>query len=97
MEFTQALSIKEKNKYLIGKKNNGACIDELILVPTNNKVSEEFFKIYLQLLDGDKAIIPYSGFDVDIVVVFDKKRICEGVFSYMSIFNLPKELGIIEE
>lgn len=97
MEFNQAIKLKEKNKHLLGKKDKGATIDELILVPTNNDSAEEFLKIYLQLLDGDKAIIPYTGSDVNVVAVFDKKRTHQGFFFFTNIFNLPDELGVIEE
>jgi hypothetical protein len=97
MEFTQAILIKEKNKHLLGKIDNGATIDELILVPTDNKSAEEYLKIYLQLLDGEKAIAPFKGFDVDIVAVFDKKRIHQGFFFHTSIFNLSNQLGVISE
>lgn len=97
MEFNQAVQIKEKNKHLIGKKDKGATIEELILVPTSNPSAEDFLKIYLQLLDGEKAIIPYTGSDVDVVAVFDKKRIHQGFFFHTNIINLSDELGVVVE
>ena len=97
MEFNQAILLKEKNKHLIGKNEKGATIEELILVPTNHESADQFLKIYLQILDGEKAIIPFSGNDVDIVAVFDKKRINGGFFLHTNILNLSDELGVIKE
>lgn len=98
MEFDKATELKEKNNHLIGKKDSGATIDELILVPTNADLAEECFKIYLQTLDGEQAILPFAGEDVDIVAVFDKKLIHNrGVFFKTDIFNLPDDLEVITE
>ncbi|MBI3510736.1 MAG: hypothetical protein HY064_08730 [Bacteroidetes bacterium] len=97
MEFKQAILLKEKNKHLLGKQDKGATIEELILVPTNNESAEEFLKHYLQILDGEKAIIPFSGSDVDIVAVFDKKKIHAGFFFHTNILNLSDELRVINE
>ena len=98
MNFQKAKLIKEQNVNLIGKMHNGATIDELVLFPTDSKLSEKFTKLYLLTLDGDKAIIPFIGTDVDIVAIFDKDRIMKHkVLFHTSIFNLPPEFKIITE
>lgn len=94
MNFNEALELKNKNGHLIGKKDNGATIDELILVPTDSELADIVLKNYLLTLDGNTAVIP-NGADLDVVVVFDKKRIrSQNFFLKTSIFNLPAELGV---
>lgn len=98
MEYNKALKVLANNKHLIGKMDKGATIDELILVPTNSNLTESFLKLYLQTLDGNKAIIPFLNVDVDVVAVFDKKRIVgQGIFFHTNIYNLPEILGIKDE
>lgn len=98
MEYNEALQFVEKNLHLIGKKDKGATIEELILVPTNAALRDDFLKLYLRTLDGNLAIQPYIGADVDIVAVFDKKRIVsQGVFFHTNILNLPDNLEVITE
>ena len=98
MNFQKAKLIKELNINLIGKIYNEATIDELVLFPTNAELSERFTKLYLRTLDGDKAIIPFIGTDVDIVAIFDKNSIMkQHVLFHTSIFDLPKEFKIITE
>lgn len=98
MDYQTAINLKIKNKHLIGKLDKGATIDELILVPTNANLTDKFIKLYLQTLDGDESILPFTSSDVDIVAVFDKDRIDgQGVFLHTSIFNLPDNLGVFIE
>lgn len=98
MDFKKAEDLKRKNGHLIGKKDNSATIDELILVPTDASIKEKFLTHYLQILDGDEAIRSFIGVDVDIVAVFDKGRIDgQDIFFHTSIYNLPDNLGAITE
>lgn len=98
MDINEATILKAKNLHLIGKKDKGATIDELILIPTNSDLADKFLQIYLRILDGEKAIIPFAGSDVYIVAVFDKKRISgQNFFFHTDILNLPDELGVITE
>jgi hypothetical protein len=98
MNYNEAVVLKEKNSHLIGKKDKGATIDELILVPTDEDLAEKVLKLYVQTLDSEKAIEPFAGMDVCIVAVFDKKRIRgQNFFFKTDILNLPDELGVITE
>ena len=98
MNFNEAIILKAKNLHLIGKKDKGATIDELILVPTDQNLADQFLKLYIQTLDGDAAIKPFAGTDVFIVAVFDKKRISGQDFLFQTnIINLPSDLGAIIE
>jgi len=98
MEYIKAILLLANNSHLIGKKDKGATIEELILVPTNNELRDEFLKLYLRTQDGQVAIQPFTGTDVDIVAVFDKKRIeIQGIFFHTNIFNLPDNLEVVTE
>lgn len=99
MDFQKAIEIKEKNQHLLGMESpKGGTIDEIILVPTNEMYSNQFQRNYIQCLDGDIAIAPFIGQDVNILVVVDKYRINrEAVFLYTDLLNLPEEYNIITE
>ncbi|MEO7046398.1 MAG: hypothetical protein ABI091_13895, partial [Ferruginibacter sp.] len=71
---------------------------ELVLFPTNSKITEKFLKSYISTMDSEKAILPFTGTDVDVVAIFDKSRIMErGLVFHVSIFDLPEEFIIITE
>lgn len=98
MNYDKALLLLEKNQHLIGKTDNGSTIEELIIVPTDAQLKETFLKIYLQTLNGERAIQSFIGADVDIIAVFDKERIdAQGTFLYTNIFNLPDRVKAIIE
>jgi hypothetical protein len=45
--------------HLIGKKDKGAIIEELILIPSNAGLKDDFLKLYLSSLNGNVSkIIP---------------------------------------
>lgn len=75
MEIKEALDKTNAHKDLLGKKMNGASIDELIIVPTNIELKRQFEESYIDSLDALAAIKPFTNVDVDIFVVFDKHRI----------------------
>jgi hypothetical protein len=96
MEFAKADDLKRKNQHLIGKQYKGATIDELILFPTDIKLSKDYLNIYMQIKDGEQAIKPFSGVDVDVVAVFDKSTIdAQGFLFQTNILNLSSDLGVI--
>lgn len=97
MDFETAEKLKRKNAHLIGKKDKGATIEELILVPTNVDLADAFLKLYLQTLDGKKSISPFAEEDMCVVAVFDKHRIASGFFFHTDISNLPESLGVVME
>lgn len=97
MDFQKAEQLKRKNSHLIGKRDNGQTIDELILVPSNPDLAVDFFKLYRQTLDGEKSILPFTGTDVDIVAVFNKKYFEQSFFFHKNILDLPDGLEVITE
>jgi len=99
MDFQKAIEIKEKNQHLLGMESpKGGTIDEIILVPTNGVYANQFQINYIQCLDGDLAIAPFIGQDVNILVVVDKYRInTESIFLFTDLLNLPEEYNIITD
>jgi len=95
MDFQEALSLQEKNKHLLGKKDKGLAISELILVPTDANLAEKYCQLYIKLLDGEKAAKLIWGADVNVVAVFDKEKIAgTGIFQGTDILLLSPELEV---
>jgi len=86
MTFKDALELANNNKNIIGKKLNGATVDDIIIHPVNEKQFEEFLKSYTLSLNAQKAVLPYLDFDLSVSVVLDKHRISkQSVFFHTSI------------
>lgn len=95
MDYTKAKKLIDLNQHLIGQKIIGATIDELIIYPTDQKSYDEFLKIYLRALDGEKAITPYKNQDVEIYCIVDKKRIlANGVLGHATLQKANEELDV---
>lgn len=62
---------------MLGRSLSGASIDELIIAPTDMDLRQQFEKLYVSSLDAQMVIKPFIAEDVDVWVVFDKKRIHE--------------------
>lgn len=79
---------------LLGRSLNGASIDELIIAPTDMDLRQQFEKMYVSSLDAQMAIKPFVAEDVDVWVVFDKKRIhAQGVLISTSLDKTLKMLS----
>lgn len=79
---------------MLGKSLSGASIDELIIAPTDMELRQQFEKLYVSSLDAQIAIKPFIAEDVDVLVVFDKKRIHEqGVLISTSLDKTLKILS----
>lgn len=79
---------------LLGRSLSGASIDELIIAPTDMDLRQQFEKLYVSSLDAQMAIKPFIAEDVDVLVVFDKKRIHEqGVLISTSLDKTLKMLS----
>lgn len=82
------------HNYLLGRCLSGASIDELIIAPTNIDSRQQFERLYIGSLDAQMAINPFVAEDVDILVVFDKKRIPEqGILTSASLDKTLKMLS----
>ena len=79
---------------LLGRSLSGASIDELIIAPTDMDLRQQFEKMYVSSLDAQITIKPFVAEDVDVRVVFDKKRIHEqGVLISTSLDKTLKMLS----
>jgi len=94
MRIEDALKKLKLHNDLLGKCLSGATIDELIIVPIDMDLRQQFEKLYVSSLDAQMAIKPFIAEDVDVWVVFDKKRIHEqGVLISTSLDNTLKMLS----
>ncbi len=94
MRIEDALKKLKLHNDLVGKCLSGATIDELIIAPIDMDLRQQFEKLYVSSLDAQMAIKPFIAEDVDVWVVFDKKRIHEqGVFISTSLDNTLKMLS----
>lgn len=93
MTYSEALQTIEKNRFLLGKRIDNATIDELIIVPVEHETQEKFLSLYRNILDGEKAIIPFINYDVEILVVFNKHWIrTENVFIWTSLESVLNKI-----
>ena len=94
MRIEDALKKLKLHNDLLGKCLSGATIDELIIAPIDMDLRQQFEKLYVSSLDAQMAIKPFIAEDVDVWVVFDKKRIHEqGVLISTSLDNTLKMLS----
>lgn len=94
MRIEDALKKLKLHNDLLGKCLSGATIDELIIAPIDMDLRQQFEKLYVSSLDAQMAIKPFIAEDVDVCVVFDKKRIHEqGVLISTSLDNTLKMLS----
>ena len=94
MRIEDALKKLRLHNDLLGKCLSGATIDELIIVPIDMDLRQQFEKLYVGSLDAQMAIKPFIAEDVDVWVVFDKKRIHEqGVLISTSLDKTLKMLS----
>ena len=98
MKFIDALKIAKANEHLIGTTMKGSSIDEIIIMPTDKKESEEVQVLFGQTLNPQQSIAPFMGSDVEVYALFDKRRIrTENLFLVTNLQSLPKELNAILE
>ena len=94
MRIEDASKKLEFHNDLLGRSLNGASIDELIIAPTDMDLRQQFEKMYVSSLDAQMAIKPFVAEDVDVCVVFDKKRIhAQGVLISTSLDKTLKMLS----
>lgn len=91
MIFNDALKTINAHKNIVGKCIDGAIIDELIIAPTNQKLWKQYEKMYIESLDAQQSVIPFINDDLEVFVVFDKKKIrIYNVFICMSLYDTLK-------
>lgn len=98
MNFLNAVRLAEANMHLIGKMVNRDIIEDIIIMPTDEREQEEYKQYYAQYLDAQRAIEPFMVTDVNVFALFKKSLIrSTGFFVVCSIYDLPKEIKPVIE
>lgn len=86
MNYQEALDLKEKRMHLLGTIDaKGFSIDELVILPKNQVLQQEFWRRYLVSSNADTAIQPYINEDLDVWAI-DKHHLQEArVLFYSSL------------
>lgn len=95
MQFQEIAGIIEANKSLLGKRYNGATIDELVCIPVGYE--EQYKKLYIEtqnaeqtlaMLITSRGILP-TDLEYQVYAILDKFRILSnGIFVYININNI---------
>lgn len=98
MNFYDAVKLAKANEHLVGKVVKGATIDEIIIMPTDEKQQKAYSISFAQNLDAQRAIIPFMASDVEVFALFNKRKMRSDIFFVTcNIVNLPEEAGAITE
>lgn len=95
MQFQEIAGIIEANKSLLGKRYNGATIDELVCIPVGYE--EQYKKLYIETQNAEQTlamlitslgILP-TDLEYQVYAILDKFRILSnGIFVYININNI---------
>jgi hypothetical protein len=75
MNINDALILKDKSLYLIGKKYKGSIIDEIIIKPKDENESDSFMKSYIRTLNAEKSLEPFINNDLQVCILCEKNNI----------------------
>jgi hypothetical protein len=86
MNFDTAVKLKRENQELIGKKVNGATIDEIWIYPTNIESYQKFLQLYRRNFDADKAIAPFVNENVEVRCLMEKRTfVTRNILAHLSL------------
>lgn len=89
MTFKEALVLAHDSEKLVGTKYKGERIEEILIVPTDKILHDEFFKEYCSTLNAQAAILPFMNADVEVVALFRKSYIhCSGAIIKTNVYNI---------
>ena len=98
MDFFNAVKLAEANEHLVGKVVNRDVIEEIIIMPTDEREQELYKQYFVQYMDAQRAIAPFMTSDVDVYALFQKHLIrTTGFFVVWKINNLPREIGVVKD
>lgn len=98
MDFFNAVRLAEANEHLVGKEVNRNVIDEIIIMPTDEREQEQYKQCFVQYMNAQRAIAPFMTSDVEVYALFQKHLIrSTGFFVVWKINNLPKEIGAVKD
>lgn len=67
MNYSQAQIVVQNNKHLIGTTNErGFEVSEIIIIPSNASLREQFIRLYMVNHDAVKSIQPFINYDVEV-------------------------------
>lgn len=86
MNYQEAIDLKVQKKNLIGTiDEKGFYIDELVIVPKDQTLQQEFWRKYMLSMDAEAAILPYTNESLDVWAI-DKHHLQEaGVLFFTSL------------
>ena len=98
MNYYRAVELAKANEHLIGKVADKGVIEEIIIMPTNEEEQQSFIGLFWRFMDAERAIQPFMASDVEVFALFEKKQIrVNNCFITLSIYYLPKEIGVITD
>jgi hypothetical protein len=96
MSFEEASELKQKNQHLIGQFYRGSAIEDLVIAPIDPNAWSEFVKTYVQLnFNANRAMLPYTNMELDIVAFFNRAQIHQGFMFFTSLHSLKEELQVL--
>lgn len=67
MNYNQAQIVVQNNKHLIGTINErGFEVSEIIIIPSDTSLREQFIRLYMLNHDAVKSIQPFMNYDVEV-------------------------------
>lgn len=84
MNYQEALDLKESKMHLLGTIDaKGFSIDELVIVPKDHVLQQEFWRRYLASSDANAAIQSYVSQNLDVWAI-DKHHLKEARVLFFS-------------
>lgn len=86
MKYKEAQEVIRTHSHLIGKINEkGFVINELIMVPQDEKMRNQYIQSYVQTKDADRSIKPYIDEELLVWAIDTKHLIESNVLFYQEI------------
>ena len=86
MKYKEAQEVIRNHSHLIGKINEkGFGIKELIIVPQDEKMQNQYIQSYIQTKDADRSIKPYIDEELSVWAIDTKHLLESNVLFYQEI------------
>ena len=67
MNYAQAQKVVQNNRHLIGTVNEkGFNVSEIIIIPSDQNLRDQFIRLYLSSKDASKSILPFIDADLEV-------------------------------
>lgn len=96
MTIDQALLIVQNNQHLKGMNYKGAIIDDILVLPTDPQLRDEYMKLYMRTLNADYVNNSLqNNIDVNVVVICNRGMInARGIILQSNIDSLPDDFNV---